>query len=329
MDLPPDLSPAPLDLRHLDELTEFVQMVSLAESGRPHFTLDELRISFGQPEFDPARDALLLRDPAGDLVGAEWVEHRPPFVQSYATGFVAPGRTGQGIGTALLGWAREVAQSRLDEAPEGARVAFGAGVDADHEPSMDLMTGFGLELTRYFLEMRIDFEGGTPAPRLPPEVKVRTFVPGEDDARAYQAIDEAFRDHFGHVDRPLEVGLARFRHWMTKDDFDPSLWWLAFEGEEIVGANLCEPSVEGDEGIGYVASLSVRRPWRGRGIAQGLLLLSFEEFRRRGKRAATLHVDAQSLTGATRLYESVGMRESDRYAYFETELRPGEDLSVR
>ena len=272
MNLPPDLTPSPLDLERLEEFTEFVQRVSLAESGRKHFTLDELRTTFGQPGFEPKDHTVVLRDPSGALVGVEWVERRPPFVQVYASGLVDPGRTGEGIGTALLEWAREVARSGVDDAPERARVAFGVGVDASHRPSVDLMTGFGLELTRYFLEMRIDFAGEALPPRFPDGVTVRTFVLGEDDALAYRAIDEAFRDHFGHVERPLEVGLARFRHWMTKDDFDPSLWWLAFEGDEVVGANLCEPSVEGDDGIGYVASLSVRRPWRGRGIAQALLL---------------------------------------------------------
>jgi hydroxymethylbilane synthase len=41
------------------------------------------------------------------------------------------------------------------------------------------------------------------------------------------------------------------------------------------------------------------------------------------------NVDAANTTGATGLYESVGMRETERYAAFETELRAGEDLSVR
>jgi ribosomal protein S18 acetylase RimI-like enzyme len=87
--------------------------------------------------------------------------------------------------------------------------------------------------------------------------------------------------------------------------------------------------VDGDDRIGYVGNISVRKPWRGRGIAKAFLYLAFQEFKRRSKTAATLHVDAENLTGATRLYEVVGMRESERYALFEMELRPGKDLSVR
>jgi mycothiol synthase len=191
------------------------------------------------------------------------------------------------------------------------------------------MRGTGMEFIRYFLEMRIDFDVDMPEPIFPEGVEVRTFRPGEDDAIVYRAIDEAFKDHFGHVDRPFDLGLSRFRHAMTSETFDPSLWWLAFEGTEVVGANLCDPSVDDDDRIGYVGSISVRKPWRGRGIAKALLHLAFQEFKRRSKIAATLHVDAENLTGATRLYEAVGMRESERYALFEMELRPGQDLSVR
>jgi mycothiol synthase len=326
---PPNLTAAPADFGELDELTKFVQRVCLAESGRKLYTRDELNTYFGMPEFDIQRDTLILRDTTGAMVGAEWVENNAPFVRPGATGFVAPEKAGTGIGTAMLGWARGVAESRVGEAPEGARVILAAGVDARHEPSLELMRGTGMEFIRYFLEMRIDFDVHMPEPRFPEGVEVRTFQPGEDDAIAYRAIDEAFKDHFGHVDRPFELGLRRFRHRMNSETFDPSLWWLAFEGAEVIGANLCDPSVEDDERIGYVGSLSVRKPWRGQGVAKAFLVLAFQEFHRRAKTAATLHVDAENLTGATRLYEAVGMRESERYALFEIELRPGEDLSVR
>jgi mycothiol synthase len=329
MSLPSDLTASPLDLAELDEFTAFVQGVALDESGRKHFTRDELEEDFRAPGFDVGRDTLVLRDASGVIVGAEWVGNRAPYVRWFATGFVATHRLGEGIGTALLDWARGVATSRVDEAPAGARVVMSAGVDSAHQPSMDLAVGYGMELTRYFLEMRIDFDADISAARFPEGLTVRSVVPGDDDAMLYAAIDEAFGDHFGHVDTPFEAGLERFRHWMSSGSRDPTLWWLVLDGDDVVGANLCDPAADGDEDVGYVVNLSVRKPWRGRGIARALLLHSFAEFVRRGKLAATLHVDAASLTGATRLYESVGMRETERYAAFELELRPGEDLIVR
>jgi hypothetical protein len=44
-----------------------------------------------------------------------------------------------------------------------------------------------------------------------------------------------------------------------------------------------------------------------------MLQHSFREFRRRGFTGAALGVDAANATGATRLYESVGMHQADEY----------------
>jgi mycothiol synthase len=245
-----------------------------------------------------------------------------------ADGCVAPERTGEGIGTFLLTWARKRASELVTAAPDDARVIFAAGVDAEHPPSIALLEDQGMRLRRYFLEMRIDFDGPVPEPVFPEGISIRTIEPGVDDVEAWRAVDEAFQDHFGHVERPEEAGLARLRTWMSSPSFDQTLWWMAVDGEEFAANCWCLGSVEDDDRIGYVASLGVRKPWRGKGLAKALLRYAFTEFQRRGKTAATLHVDAESLTGATKLYESVGMRESDRFAAYEIELRAGEDLQV-
>ncbi len=65
----------------------------------------------------------------------------------------------------------------------------------------------------------------------------------------------------------------------------------------------------------------MRPGWRRRGIAEALLQTSFAEFFRRGERRIALGVDAQSSTGATRLYESVGMHVHYRVVVYEKELR--------
>ncbi|MGH2515177.1 MAG: GNAT family N-acetyltransferase, partial [Ktedonobacterales bacterium] len=99
----------------------------------------------------------------------------------------------------------------------------------------------------------------------------------------------------------------------------------AMDGDQIAGFSLCRP----EEGMGWVDDLGIRRPWRRRGLALALLLASFGEFYRRGERVVGLSVDAQSLTGATRLYEKAGMRPSREWKVFEKELRPGIELSTQ
>jgi mycothiol synthase len=67
----------------------------------------------------------------------------------------------------------------------------------------------------------------------------------------------------------------------------------------------------------------VRRPYRRRGLGKALLLRAFGALHAQGLRGADLHVDADSLTGATGLYAKVGMTAHPRFATWEKELRPG------
>jgi ribosomal protein S18 acetylase RimI-like enzyme len=52
-------------------------------------------------------------------------------------------------------------------------------------------------------------------------------------------------------------------------------------------------------------------------LGRALLLHAFAELRRRGFRRAGLGVDAESLTGAHKLYESAGMHVEARFDVYE------------
>jgi mycothiol synthase len=108
-----------------------------------------------------------------------------------------------------------------------------------------------------------------------------------------------------------------FEEWIDLEvetpSYDPSLWLLASEGREAVGALSCV--VSGDRG--WVGELGVRVPWRGRGVATALLHRSFATFAARGLRRVMLNVDSQNSTGAVRLYERVGMRTARAWGVYE------------
>ena len=104
---------------------------------------------------------------------------------------------------------------------------------------------------------------------------------------------------------------------------------MAWSGEEIAGISLCWPKGEGDPEKGYIGILGVRRAWRGKGLGLALLQHSFVEFYRRGKKQATLHADAENITGALRLYTKAGMHIHRQFDNYEKELRAGEELSTQ
>jgi len=106
---------------------------------------------------------------------------------------------------------------------------------------------------------------------------------------------------------------------MDRESFDPSLWFLALQGNEIVGLVLNVYAHETN--TGWVDHLGVRPAWRNKGIGKSLLLHAFGEFHRRGVRRVRLSVDSKSLTGAPRLYQSAGMKTIQKYRIYKKELQ--------
>src|SRR4029079_12656768 len=106
-------------------------------------------------------------------------------------------------------------------------------------------------------------------------------------------------------------------------EFDPTLWPIALDrlSGEVAGFSLNRYRM----GIGWIRTLGVRRRWRKRGLGEALLLHSFDEFYKRGTKTIGLGVDAQSPTGATRLYQRAGMHVAAEYVIYEKELRLGRE----
>ena len=71
---------------------------------------------------------------------------------------------------------------------------------------------------------------------------------------------------------------------------------------------------------GYTEEISVRRPWRRRGLARALIAESFRHSRDQGKEEAALAVDTQNLSGALRLYESMGFEKVTRWTEYRKNL---------
>jgi mycothiol synthase len=178
--------------------------------------------------------------------------------------------------------------------------------------------------------MVINMDGPVPEPVWPEGITFRTYNPETDAEAVYRADVESFRDHFGFVEEPFEEGFEGFKHrHIEYEGFDPTLWFLAMDRDEIAGISLCRAHSYDDPDLGWVGTLAVRRPWRKRGIGLALLRHSFNEFYQRGKRKVGLGVDAQNLTGALRLYKNAGMHVHNATDLYEKELRAGTEISVQ
>jgi ribosomal protein S18 acetylase RimI-like enzyme len=227
---------------------------------------------------------------------------------------------GRGVGAWILAETERRAHRFLELAPAGTRVVIHAGALADEPAVGALLVAAGYQEIRRFKLMRVDFAGVPPAPNVPAGIRIDQFDPELDTAAAFDAHHEAFADHWGETEETPE----EFRHWLIDTPrFDRELSLLAWDGPVVAGYLFAWPDAEEDPSRGYVATLGTRRAYRGRGIAEALLRHVFRTLLDRGKRGCDLHVDSDSLTGATRLYERVGMTAHPRFATWEKELRPG------
>ncbi len=317
----------------MDDLPGVVEMInasSMKTFGVEKFTLDEYRLEWGLERFNLETDTRLVLSPQGKVAGVlEYWDLYDPHVRYQVWGRVHPEHEGMGVGSHLLAWADERAQRSLPAAPQGARVVLQSFVPTLYEKAGPLFVDNGFRLIRYMLRMAISLNGAPPAPVWPQGIVVRPMRTGSEEARVLQAVRESFKDHFGYVESPFEQEYERWMHMISNDvNFDASLWFLALDGDEIAGMSLCWPKSYEDADMGWVSTLGVLRPWRRRGLGLALLQHSIAEFHRRGKARVGLGVDAESLTGATRLYLKAGMQPDPRFQHsmYEKELRPGFDL---
>jgi ribosomal protein S18 acetylase RimI-like enzyme len=158
---------------------------------------------------------------------------------------------------------------------------------------------------RYFFEMECPSLEGIVLPPLPEGLEVR---PVRDDQlkQLWVADVEAFADHWGGFD----ASDARYEAWLGDPKFDPSLFVIGWEGDEIAGGVINEINEAENAALGkqqgWLASVFVRRPWRRRGLARALVMRSLAVLRERGMTSAGLGVDADNANEALRLYTECG-----------------------
>lgn len=173
------------------------------------------------------------------------------------------------------------------------------------QQSLTFFNTNGYEPQRYFFRMNRPIDKPLGEHFLPEGVKVHPVTPA-DYRKAWDADQEAFRDHWGYVE-PTE---EQYQNWLKDRNFQPHLWKTAWAGDEIVGmvGNFMDEkeNLEYNRKRGYTEDISVHRDWRGRGIAKALIAESIRMFKEMGMEQTTLGVDAQNPNGALNLYTSMG-----------------------
>jgi mycothiol synthase len=306
-----------LRFRHFEGDPDFPGMVAVVNASRAAdddesvATVETQRQAYANLKNCDLEKDMVMVEHNGNLIGYKrvtwWLDKESGAYIYEHFGFLLPEWRGKGIGRALFRHSeshlREIATAHPKDAPR----FFDTGVNNKATAYKALVESEGYTPVRYWYEMlRPDLEN-IPDKPLPDGLEVRPVTP--DQYRAiFDAEVEAFRDHWG-FEEPVE---GDFERWQAEPFFQPELWQVAWDGDEIAGMirNFVNPAEneQWNHKRGYVENISTRRPWRKRGLASALIARSFQMHKENGMTEAALGVDAENPSGALHLYESMGFK---------------------
>ncbi|MEP7040265.1 MAG: GNAT family N-acetyltransferase [Chloroflexota bacterium] len=298
-----------------EDLSEFVRIANAAneadgiderssEAGLGNWLLTD------RANYHPVED-IVVATVDGRIAGygwVDWVETSEGKREYRTRGHVDPPWRRQGVGSAILAHneARllEIAAAHPDDLPR----VFGAYAPERRIGAVALVVDAGYQPVRYFFDMVRPTLDDIDLPPLPEGMEIRGVSDVNGYRRLFTADMEAFLDHWGGFD----ASEASFQQWLREPNFDPSLFVIAWDGDEIAGAVINTIDAEENEALdrrqGILDSVFVRRPWRRRGLAGALVGRSLALLHGRGMTSALLGVDADNPTGALGVYERAGFQ---------------------
>lgn len=320
------LLPRPFDPdRDFPAAVELICDTNARDDGQDWYpTVASLTIEWAvRPGFDPALDAVVVEADGRIVAGGtmDWRERAGRIIHS-STIWVLPAWRRRGLGRRILAWLEARARASLADGsggpPEKPHV-LNAGIETSNAASAAFAAGAGYTPVRYGFQMRRPLELPIPEIAMPDGLEIRAVVP-EHHRAIWEADSEAFQDHF----EPRAPTEADFEHFTSDPDCDTTLWQVAWDGDQVAGSviNGIFPYENERTGVdmGWLEHVSVRTPWRGRGLAKALIARSLAIHRDRGMAVAVLGVDAENPTGALQLYERFGFKPYRQWATLRKEL---------
>ena len=224
----------PNDLENIVALVNAIDAIEKIEEGTSR---EEMTSELESPEMNARENVFVAQDARGNLVGyAHSRLVHEPNQSSTRSGFaVHPAYHGTDLSARLLATLYARAQERLPEC-QNAVVTFHTLVNALERERLAAVQQFGMREFRRFWQMSCPLDVSLPAPQFPEGIITRPYCIGEDDERVNHAVNEAFRDHFGSSDRPLDA----WQHWVHQPFFRADLTLIAEDARtrEIAGFSI-------------------------------------------------------------------------------------------
>ncbi len=231
---------------------------------------------------------------------------------------IIPEWRNMGIEQAMMDWNEKRLQVIAAEHPEDGKRYYQSYSLENKEKLNAILKEMGYQPNRYFFEMDRPLDD-IPEVALPEGIEVRP-AQKEDHRRIWNASIDAFRDHWG-FSQPQEEDYISYS---TSRFFQPDLWQVAWDGDEVVASILNYIDVEYNKKFnklcGWTEEISTRKDWRRRGIAKALIARSMQMHKDHGMTMVALGVDTENPNGALQLYESMGYKKKRTMITFRKEM---------
>ncbi len=268
-------------------------------------SLEELRATLTEAVEAGQQDHWQVAQIGDQVVGYSQIECWPEADGTWVylnQGWVLPEWRGQGAGTALLQWAETLSRRLAAEGHPGEKAEFAANASSTEIAATALLEHAGYSAGYTVLEMRLAADI-PPVHPLPAGLDVRPALP-EHYPFIVASVREAYRQEYDDGRFNEDVGPDEYLAELQKPRHDPTLWQVAWDGDQIAGQVI--PIQKGD--VADIFEVSVRPAWRRRGLARALLSRALHLLRERGASTVRLSTVAEFRTRAKDLYHSVGFR---------------------
>ena len=276
----------------------------IEEYGEPDYEESDVVDDWARDRFDLDRDAWLVDDADGRLVGYADAWDKKPHA------LVVAELTAHPDGPDLYPWLLAAISRR---AAEHAEVSGSATTHVfSSEPNRrraNALKAVGYDVVRVFRRMVAELDAPPPVPDPAPGIVIRPVTP-EDLPVVHEVQQESFASHFDFVRASYDTWRKTF---VESASYRPELWWIAEDEGRPVGILIGQRHDEN----GWVKTVGVLDSARGKGVGTALLLTAFNAYRAAGMPRVGLGVDSDNTTGAMGLYERIGMRAEQRYDCYE------------
>jgi mycothiol synthase len=325
--LPAGLTAAALTPTDVTDAAELLAVAEALDDTGEHWSAEDLTEWWVNDLVDLGRDGLAVRSSEGELVAWATVLALPTFRDAFRITLEArvhPAWRDRGVGRAVLGWqlarGREVHVARHPGSPGVLDVLAPTSM-----PSLEgLLRRAGLREERWYFLMRRPLTGLPAVPDIAGIELVPFSWDRDDEVR--RAHNASFTEHHGSADRDEATWQTLFT---GQRSFRPDLSVLALADGAVAGYALgyvyeADSLATGVDEV-HLGQIGVLPGVRGRGVASAVIAGVLRAAAEDGCGRAGLQVDSGNVTGALRLYESLGFGTVRRQITWSLALPPAAD----